>query len=149
MLFCLAEKSCSHLLLFLLHQGDTYGYVSSRGLAQWRLEQLDYVVENSHSKSADVMNLSKYTLYFATLHEEDKNLSSGVGSSGSEDVDVVNNPLNFVAEPRGTALGPGGAKPSSTSQAIAELQTEMHEMKQILMSLQRNSSSRRLEKKTQ
>ena len=128
-------------------QGDTYSYVRSRGLAQWRLEQLDYVVENSHSKSSDVMDLTRYTLYFATLHEEDKNLSGGVGATGSEDP-----PLDSGfsgADPGHLGVQIRGGSGSATAQAISELQADMQEMKQILMSLQRSASSRRVVKKTQ
>jgi hypothetical protein len=109
------------LLVVTFTQGDTYGYVSSRGLAQWRLEQLDYVVENSHSKSENVMELSKYTLYFATLHDEDKNLPGG--SEGGE---------------RGAV-----DDEETTAQAISQLQQEMHELKQMMQqTIQKSMSSR-------
>mmetsp|Transcript_34852 Transcript_34852/g.65001 ORF Transcript_34852/g.65001 Transcript_34852/m.65001 type:complete len:544 (-) Transcript_34852:86-1717(-) len=121
---CLFMMIVAILLLNLLIalMGDTYGYVSSRGLAQWRLEQLDYVVENSHSKSTDVQGLDKYTLYFATMHDEDKNLSRG--SSG------------------GAGGGADDDDEEGTTHAIMQLQQEMHELKQMMQSMQRSTSGR-------
>jgi hypothetical protein len=94
--------------------------VSSRGLAQWRLEQLDYVVQNSHSKSTDVVNLQRYTLYFATLHEEDENLTGMMSRS----------------------VEGGGEEGGDAYHAISELQAEVKEMKEIMrsFSLQRSTS---------
>ena len=97
--------------------------MSSRGLAQWRLEQLDYVVENSQASSEKVKKLSKYTLYFATKHEEDENLSPGHEGGEGGTVDVQ-------------------SRSTSALNAITELQLEMHEMKQMVAALQRNTSIR-------